>query len=78
MVSSVPVKVFFNADERNVVNDALRALGLSYGSLQGASFDEAVYTKDHRMVRLTRGKYVVHVPTRNILMIYSEVEESES
>lgn len=72
------VKVFFNSDERNVVNDALRSLGVSYGSLQGATFDAVEYSKDHRLARLTRGKYVVHVPTRNILMVYSTVEEEES
>lgn len=73
------VRVFFTRDNAGTATEALRTTGLSYdGNVVGFSFDSVEYTSDHRLARLERGTKVVHVPTRNILMIVGDADpESE-
>lgn len=68
------VLVFFRADERNVIAEALRALGVTYTTGLGFAVDDVQYSGDHRLATLTHGKNTYHVPVANILLVRVQEE----
>lgn len=70
------MRVFFTREQRDHASDVMRQSFSGYGnSAQGYVFDSVTYTSDHRLVCMTRGGKVFHVPMANIFMIVGEAED---